>query len=65
VYASDLTDAQWQLIEHFFAAQTFRKHHPKDLINAIFYINKTGCQWRMLPQGPAGSGGFPPWKTVY
>lgn len=65
MYDSDLTDAQWQLIEHFFAAQTFRKHHPRDHVNAIFYVNKTGCQWRMLPQGSLGSGGFPPWKTVY
>lgn len=30
-----------------------------DLINAIMYVIKTGCQWRMLP------GDFPPWQTVY
>ena len=62
MYDSDLTDAQWQRIKHVFAKQTFRKHHPRDLVNALFYLNKTGCQWRMLPQG---EGGFPPWKTVY
>ena len=28
-------------------------------MNALFYLLKTGCQWRMLPKG------FPPWKTVY
>lgn len=28
-------------------------------MNAIFYLNRTGCQWRMLPKD------FPKWKTVY
>lgn len=58
-YDSDLTDAQWQRIAPFFKGQTFRKHHPRDLLNALFYLNKAGCQWRLLPKG------FPPWKTVY
>lgn len=31
----------------------------REVINAILYLNKTGCQWRMLPND------FPPWKTVY
>lgn len=61
-YSSDLTDAQWQLIESFFERQTFRKHHPRHIVNAIFYHNKAGCQWRLLPKGTAG---FPPWQTVY
>lgn len=58
-YDSDLTDAQWQHIAHFFKGQTFRKYHPRDLLNALFYLNKTGCQWRYLPKS------FPHWKTVY
>lgn len=58
-YDSDLTDAQWQTIEPLLRAQTFRDHEPRDLLNALFYINKTGCQWRMLPAH------FPPWQTVY
>lgn len=61
-YSSDLTDAQWQLIKPLFQQQTFRDHHPREIVNALFYLNKTGCQWRMLPQGEAG---FPPWQTVY
>jgi putative transposase len=61
-YSSDLTDAQWQLIESFFERQTFREHHPREIVNAIFYLDKAGCQWRMLPQGEAG---FPPWQTIY
>jgi putative transposase len=58
-YSSDLTDAQWQLIMPLFHQQTFRDHHPREIVNALFYLNKTGCQWRMLPEG------FPPWQTVY
>lgn len=59
IYASDLTDTHWQRIEFFFHRQTFRKHHPRSIVNAIFYLNKTGCQWRLLPRG------YPPWETVY
>ena len=36
-----------------------RTHDMRDILNAILYLNKTGCQWRMLPSH------FPPWKTVY
>jgi putative transposase len=59
VYASDLTDAQWQRIKFFFARQTFRKHSPRHIINALLYLSKTGCQWRFLPVA------YPPWQTVY
>jgi len=58
-YNSDLTDAQWKAIKHFFNGQTFRRHTPRKIVNALFYLNKTGVQWRWLPQG------FPPWQTVY
>jgi putative transposase len=58
-YRSDLTDAQWKAIAPLFAGQTFRQHHPRTLTNALFYLTKTGCQWRMLPEH------FPPWQTVY
>ena len=34
-------------------------HSRPTLVNAILYLVKTGCQWRMLPPS------FPPWKTVY
>ncbi|WP_406722043.1 transposase [Wolbachia endosymbiont (group A) of Sphecodes monilicornis] len=36
-----------------------RKHNIRTIINAIRYIMRGGCQWRMLPKD------FPPWKTVY
>lgn len=61
-YPSDLTDEQWQLIRALLpkAAKTGRR--PIDrrwIINAILYVNRTGCQWRALPSD------FPKWKTVY
>lgn len=59
LYPSDLTDTQWKRIKFFFSRQTFRRHHPRTLVNALFYLNKTGCQWRMLPKS------YPPWETVY
>ena len=34
-------------------------HSPREILNAVFYVSKTGCQWRMLPHE------FPPWKTVF
>jgi putative transposase len=59
MYSSDLTDAQWKAIEPLFRDQCFRKHDARSVLNALFYINKSGCQWRLLPEG------FPPWQTVY
>jgi putative transposase len=60
MYGSDLTHAQWESIAFFFRRQTFRRHHPRTIVNAIFYVSKTGCQWRMLPKET-----YPPWPTVY
>lgn len=36
-----------------------RLHSSREILNAVFYVLKTGCQWRMLPRE------FPPWKTVF
>lgn len=62
-YTSDLTDPEWQLIDYCFpkAHPTGRprKHTQRELLNAIFYLTKTGCQWRNLPES------FAPWQTVY
>ena len=56
-YPTDLSDAQWQLIESLLPAPTWqqggRGRPPVDrrrVINGIFYLKKTGCQWRMLPR---------------
>ena len=58
-YASDLTDAQWEAIKPALDWQRRRKHSLRRVLDALFYLNKTGCQWRWLPHG------FPPWQTVY
>lgn len=61
-YQSDLTDAQWALLEPMLPQRRKRGRPPTDcrkVINAILYIVKGGIQWRLLPHN------FPPWKTVY
>src|ERR1700752_3672891 len=62
-YPSDLTAAQWALIEPLLpAAKTRgrkRKVDLRSITNAIFYVLKGGITWRMLPRD------FAPWKTVY
>ena len=61
-YPSDLNDKQWDLIKHHFDTGNYgksRKYSKRELTNAVFYLIKTGCQWRFLPKE------YPPWKTVY
>src|ERR1022692_2596423 len=62
-YTHDLTDQQWNLISYCFPkpADTGRrrKYSYRELLNAIFYLLRTGCQWRNLPQD------LPPWQSVY
>ena len=61
-YTSDLTDAEWALIEpHMPAAKRLGRPRATDLravLNAILYILRTGCQWRLVPKD------FPPFTTV-
>ncbi len=60
-YESDLTDAQWALIEPLIPKAGRGRnpaHELREILNAIFYLEKTGCQWRWLPQD------FPPYTTV-
>ena len=62
-YPSDLTALQWDDIEHLFPrpksnAGRKRVYDRKDLVDAVFYLARTGCPWRSLPHD------FPPWKTV-
>lgn len=63
-YPSDLKDSEWVLIKDFIETDFSRggrpyKHSRREILNALFYVLKTGCQWRYLPQD------FPNWKTVY
>ena len=61
-YPSDVTDAQWALIEpHLpvYPGGRPRKTNLRDVVDAIFYLLRTGCQWRYLPRD------FPPRSTVW
>lgn len=66
-YDSDLSDAQWKLVRAFIPEARSNhtkggrpaKHDRREILNAILYIARTGCQWRMLPHD------LPPWKTAY
>lgn len=58
-YPSDLTNSQWQVIKNLIDNGRKRKYSLLDIMNAILYITKSGCQWRMLPFQ------YPPWKSVY
>src|SRR5947209_5808056 len=52
-YPSDLTNAQWQLIEPFIpkvsAQATVQTIERREIVNAIFYVLRTGCSWRQMP----------------
>jgi putative transposase len=61
-YASDMTDAEWKLIEPLMPGRC-RRGRPREsslrvILNAILYIAASGCQWRALPKD------FPPCSTV-
>jgi putative transposase len=62
-YPTDLSDDEWNYIEpHMPALKGFgrpRVHSPREILDAIFYILRSGCQWRLLPHD------FPRWPTVY
>jgi len=62
IYPSDISDKQWDIIKDYFDTGNYgkkRKHSKRELVNGVFYLIKTGCQWRFLPKE------YPPWKTVY
>lgn len=62
-YPSDLSDAEWALLEPLVTRETRRgrpRVHPlRRILNAIFYLVRSGCAWRLLPHE------WPPWKTVF
>jgi putative transposase len=62
-YPSDLSDAEWTLLEPLLASAERRGRPPKwparRVADAVFYLLRSGCAWRMLPRE------YPPWQTVY
>src|SRR3954466_11631610 len=62
-YPSDLTDAQWEIVEPMLplikSPGRIPKHPRRAIVDAILYVVRSGCSWRQLPID------FPPWQTVY
>jgi len=65
-YPTDLTEEQWQLLRPLLPARKWCPGRPgrppcdlRQVINGIWYVTKTGCQWRMLPRE------FGHWSTIY
>src|SRR5258708_34437121 len=61
-YDSDLNEEGWAILEPLIPLAKEggrpRRINMREVVNGIFYLLKTGCQWRMLPKD------FPKWKTV-
>ena len=62
-YTTDLSDREWEVIEPHMpaprAAGRPKIHPTREILDAVFYIVRSGCAWRMLPHD------LPPWKTVH
>lgn len=62
-YSTDLTDQEWSEIKNLIPAPKHGGrpaiHSRREIVNAIFYVLRTGCAWRHLPHD------LPPWQTVY
>jgi putative transposase len=62
-YPTDLSDDEWRCIRPHLPSSTGRGrprlHGLRTILDAVFYVLKSGCPWRLLPKD------FPPWKTVY
>ena len=62
-YPTDLNDTEWsqiaQLLPQAKKTGRPREHTYREILNAIFYIVRSGCAWRLLPHD------FPSWKTIY
>ena len=59
-YPTNVTDMQWQMIIPYInLVERKRKYPLREIFNAVFYVVKIGCQWRMLPRD------FAPWNLVY
>ena len=62
-YDTDLTDAEWRILEPLVPAVKAggrpAEHSRREIVNALLYVCRTGCQWRLMPHD------LPYWKTVY
>lgn len=62
-YSTDLSNAEWQILEPLLPSERpggrHRKYPMREIINAIQYILRGGCAWRLMPHN------LPHWRTVY
>ena len=62
-YPSDLTDAEWRFLEPLIPGGHKLGRPPKyakrEIVNAVFYLVRSGCAWRMLAHD------LPPWRICY
>jgi putative transposase len=62
-YPSDLSDGEWAILEPLLPTVRPggrpRAHSLREIVDAIRYVLRTGCQWRAVPYE------YPPWQTVY
>src|SRR3989440_7153152 len=62
-YSSDLTDKQWEILRPLIPLPSLQGRPPtverREIVNAMLYVLRSGCPWRMLPHE------FPAWGTVY
>ena len=62
-YDTDLTDGEWEMLKTIIPPASDPRGRPlfrslRQILNAIFYLLRSGCAWRLLP------GDYPPWQTV-
>src|ERR687885_2186687 len=62
-YPTDVSDAEWACLKGYLPTPKPRGrprvHDPREIMNAVFYVLRSGCAWRLLPHD------FSPWKTVF
>ncbi len=58
-YPTNLTESQYRTILAIIGDKRKRERSLKEVFDAIFYVLKTGCQWRMLPSN------FWKWERIY
>lgn len=62
-YPTDLNDAEWRVLEPYVppvkSGGRPAIHTRREIVNAILYVLRSGCAWRLLPHD------LPPWQTVY
>jgi transposase len=62
-YSTNLTDPEWECLKPHIPPPNKRGrprvHTTREILDAVFYVLKSGCPWRLLPRD------FPPWETAY